>query len=282
MIENVKNDTDILTSSILCNAKATIGVTSSCPTEMDTVLLAALADTQQSYFFCMNEVTSSALLETDGGKRRFMATTGVFSCITVFAWSKSTCDNSPGPCFAAHVSLGALLRGLRACEHAKHDIDRALAPLLLKLRCCFEGSTRDVIITLVGGHRSMDNCQGLEAMFPNDRKKWSFAWHVRTACKLELDEMPNKVVWKTNLLLKFEGEMIKHEADEERVRQKNMNFMIVALDTITGHLVTHTKYTNMGSLLTEPVLSRQQDAYKPCASPTDPKLSIVSHKNEGS
>ena len=278
MIENASIDTDILMSSILCNAKATISVNPSCPTEMDITLLAALADAQQSYFFCMNDVTSSALLETDGGRRRFLATAGVFSCITVFAWSKSTCANSPGLSFGAHVSLGALLRGLRLCKHAKHDIDRALAPLLLELRCCFQGSTQDIMFTVVGGHRAMDNI-GLKALFPNDKEKWSFAWHIKNACETAFNEMPNKVVWKTNLLLRFEGEMIKNEADEVRVRKKNMNFMVVALDTITGHLLTHTRYTNMGSLLVEAVLSRQLEAYTKY---NDPKLRVVSHKNEGS
>mmetsp|Transcript_17648 Transcript_17648/g.21591 ORF Transcript_17648/g.21591 Transcript_17648/m.21591 type:complete len:523 (+) Transcript_17648:236-1804(+) len=212
VIENSNNDTDILSSSVLRNAQATNSVTSSCPTEMDHTLLSALADAQQTYFFCMNEVTSSALLETNGGgggRRRFMATVGVFSCITVFVWSKSTSTctdaNSPGPCFGAHVSLGALLRGLRACKHAKIDIDRALSPLLLKLRECFQGckQEQDVIVTLVGGHRAMDYCQGLEAMFPGDTEKWSFAWHVKTACKAALDEMSNQVLWKTHLLLRF-------------------------------------------------------------------------------
>jgi len=278
MIENAKLGTDILTSSVLFNAKATISVKPSCPTEMDSTLLAALADSQQSYFFCMNDVTSSALLETDGGRRRFLATVGVFSCITVFAWSKSTCVNSPGLCFGAHVSLGALLRGLRACKHVKYDIDRALAPLLLKLRHCFQGSRQDIIFTLVGGHRAMDNPKALEIFFPKDREKWSFAWHIKNACDIVLNEMPNKVVWKTNLLLRFEGEMIKDTADEVRVRKKNMNYMVVVLDTSTGHLLTHTKYTNMASLLTEAVLRRQMEAYVS----TDPKLRVVSHKNEGS
>lgn len=277
--ENADIDTDIITSSVLCNAKATSSVTSSYPTEMDDVLLAALADAQQSYFFCMDEVTSSALLETDGGRRRFMATTGVFSCITVFAWSKATCANSPGLCFGAHVSLGALLRGLRACTQAKHDIDRALAPLLLRLRRCFQGSTQDIILTLVGGHRVMDSI-GLEALLPNDRDKWSFAWHIKNACDIALEGIPNHVVWNTNLLLRFEGEMIETEADEDRVRKKNMNFMVVALDTVTGHLLTHTKYANIGSLLTDDVLSRQLEAYAPWHN--DPKLRVVSHKNEGS
>jgi len=58
-----------------------------------------------------------------------------------------------------------------------------------------------------------------------------------------------------------------------------MNFMVVALDTINGHLVTHTKYTDMESLLTEAVLSRQRESYNTGIF-NDPKLSIASHKNE--
>ena len=257
VIENDDSD-NILTSSILCNAKATKSVTSSCPTEMDQTLLSALADAQQSYFFCMNEVTSSTLLESDGGKRRFMVTVGVFSCITIFVWSKSSCANSPGPCFGAHVSLSALLRGLRACRQAKINIDCALYPQLSKLRECFQEYTGDVVVTLVGGHRAMDICEGLKTMFPKEMDKWSFAWHIKTGCKAALDGMHfNKVIWNTDLLLRFEGKKIKNMIDEERVRQKNMNFMIVALDTINGQLMTHTKYKNIESLLTGAVLSRQ-------------------------
>lgn len=270
-----KNDSDVLTSSVLCNALATQNVTSSCPTELDHILLSALADTQQSYFFCMNELTSSTILESNGGRRRFMATAGVFSCVTVFAWSKSTCANKPGLCFGAHVSNGALLRGLRACRESKVDIDRALSPLLLNIRECFQGCTQDFFVTLIGGHRAMDSCEGLKAMFPEDKEKWSFAWHVQNACEVALDgiSIDSKVSWNTNLLLRFEGEKIKSMIDEERVRQKHMNFMVVALDTITGQLVTHTKYTNMGSILTEAVLNRQREAYK---DPIDPKLRIAS------
>ena len=120
----------------------------------------------------------------------------------------------------------------------------------------------------------MDNCEGLKAMFPEDKEKWSFAWHIQNACESALDELPiDKVSWNTNLLLRFEGEKIKSMIDEELVRQKNMNFIVVALDTITGQLVTHTKYTNMESILTEAVLNRQREAYK---YPIDTKLRIAS------
>ena len=277
MIEHT-HDSDKLTASVLDNTKATAKVSPSSPTEMDKTLLAALADPQQSYFFCMNEVTSSTLLEKDGGRRRFIATAGVLTCVTVFAWSKSTCANNLGPCFGGHVSLGALLRGLRACNAANYDIDRALAPLVSQLRHCFRESTCDITVMLVGSHRAMDTF-GLITMFPDDKEKWSFAWHVKTACKAALDEVSHKVVWNSHLLMRFEGEMITDTATEEKVRRENMNFIVLALDTVTGHLVTHTKYDDMESLLTMDVYNRQRDVYRHADS-ISPKLSIVSHQNE--
>lgn len=124
----------------------------------------------------------------------------------------------------------------------------------------------------------MDSCDGLKAMFPNEREKWSFAWHIKNCLEEALSRLPvDKVLWDTNLLLRFEGKRIRNMSDEVQVRQKNMNFIIVALDSTTGLIVTHTKYTNMGSLLTESVLNRQQKAYK---NSIDPKLSSVSHQEE--
>ena len=58
-----------------------------------------------------------------------------------------------------------------------------------------------------------------------------------------------------------------------------MNFIGLALDTVTGHLVTHTKYDDMESLLTMDVYNRQRDVYRHADS-ISPKLSIVSHQNE--
>jgi hypothetical protein len=281
--QTASGDADLLTAAVFHNAEATKSVSPSSPTELSTPLLGALADPLQSYFFGMNEVTSSSLLEADGGRRRFLATAGVLTCITVFVWSPPTGTASLGRCFGAHVSLPALLRGLRACQITKQDIDRALAPLVSQLCCCFEESVQNVTVTLVGGHRAMDTIDALVGMFPRDSEKWSFAWHVKAACEVALDHVLDAVTWNTHLLMRFEGEQIKDYATEERVRRKNMNFMVAALDTATGCLITHTRYTDIDTLLTADVLFRQRKLYGLALGDTfsDPKLSQVSHKDEG-
>jgi hypothetical protein len=102
-----------LTEAVQANAEASQQVSPSAPTEFNRTLLMALADPEQCYFFAMNDVTSSSLLDSDGGRRRFIATCGVLTCITVFAWSPPTPNEPLGRCVAGHVSLNALLRGLR-------------------------------------------------------------------------------------------------------------------------------------------------------------------------
>ena len=74
------DDDDVLTKRVYCNAAACQRVSPSSPTELCTPLLTVLSDPSQSYFFCMNEVTSLPLLEHDGG-RRFVGTAGVNTCI---------------------------------------------------------------------------------------------------------------------------------------------------------------------------------------------------------
>lgn len=283
-IRQPESNLDSLTTSVLLNAKATDIVSPSSPTKLCDPIIAALNDPLESYFFCMNEVTSSSLLERDGGRRRFLATTGVFTCITVFAWSPTKVAGGLGRCVGGHVSIGALLRGLRACQITKQDIECALNPLMLQLRHCFEGVNQNITVTLIGSHRAMDTCKALKGWFPDDREKWSFTWHVKSACEAALDSVLNKVIWNTKLLMRFEGELITDCYTEERVRMKHMNFLVAALDTITGFLVTHTQYTQIETLLTTSVILRQREVYKcdPALGVTflDNKLQVVSHLDE--
>lgn len=277
---------DPLTLAVLQNSAATDALSPESPTELGPVLISALADPLQTYFFCMNEAASSSLLDRDGGRRRVLATTGVLTCITVFAWSPPSASGRPGPCLGCHISLGALLRGLRACKLTRQDPDRALDPLLSELRRSFaKGPQRQVTLALVGGHRAMDVSEGLVEQFPDDREKWSFAWHVKAACRAALSRIADSVVWDTSLLMRFDGEFIRDRATEERVNAKHMNFIVAALDTATGHIFTQTKYADIDALLPGNVLRRQRRTYFPdlgAAFPNfkDPKIRLVSHSEE--
>ena len=130
----------------------------------------------------------------------------------------------------------------------------------------------------------MDTCAALVGMFPDDKNKWSFAWHVRATCEAGLDAVSDSVMWDSNLLMRFQGEFITDKTIEERVRRKNMIFLVAALDTITGRLVTHTKYMNIDTLLTAGILRRQRRAYNSIPKVgvffNDPKLRAVSHQDE--
>lgn len=85
-------------------------------------------------------------------RARFLATPGVLTCITVFAWAPS------GVAVAAHVDLNAVLRGVRRCVRTGQDLDRTLHPLTSELRQCFGGvDAATVRIALVGGHRVSDH-----------------------------------------------------------------------------------------------------------------------------
>ena len=253
-------DSDPLTNEILHNARATSIVSPSYPTELNSSLIAALADPQKSYFFAMNDVTSSILLERDGGRRQFLATTGVLSCINVFAWSPATDPNGLGYCVGYHVFIGALFRGLRACRHTNQDIGRTLAPLVSQLRN-FGTSAKNVVVTLMGGHLAMDKDDVLVEIFPGDNKKWSFAWHVKNTCDAALDSVSDNITWNTKLLLRFQGERMKDCDIKEQVRRKNMIFLVAALDTISGNIITHTRHTNIDRILTSDVLIRQRRVY---------------------
>lgn len=105
----------------------------------------ALKDPRLCYFFRIGNVTSTLLLEEGGGSRRFLATVGVFSCITVFAWTLY------GTAVAAHVYLDCVLGGVRRCIATGQDLNQALLPLTRELQECFRGlDPTSVHITLVG------------------------------------------------------------------------------------------------------------------------------------
>jgi hypothetical protein len=61
-------------------------------------------------------------------------------------------------------------------------------------------------------------------------------------------------------LLVFEGGEIRNSNDEERARQKNMNFVVVALGTLTGRLMTHAWHADFGTFLPPSVLARRRKA----------------------
>jgi len=200
----------------------------------------------------MGDVCSTRLLAHDGaGLPRFLATPGVLTCITVFAWALS------GVAVAAHVDLNAVLRGVRRCVRTGQDLDRTLHPLTSELRQCFGGvDAATVRIALVGGHRVSDHQPCLKltlskmpavSRYHRQRKtegngadeREFLSWYVRAAC---VGAGLAAAVFDTILLNVFEGEICVSVEVEMRLRYLNQRFECAALDLHSGHIVTHTRY----------------------------------------
>jgi hypothetical protein len=102
---------------------------------------------------------------------RFIATKGVFSCITVFA-----CD-STGRFFAAHIQVPRLHNNF----WKKRDLP-LLPEITNALKWVFKKSDpRDVKVRLVGGQLAQDVDMALRSFFPGQKEKHSIAWHVKDA-----------------------------------------------------------------------------------------------------
>lgn len=238
---------DELLTAIKQNAASSRTIAPDSPSVLAAPLRAAIADPQLCYFFRIGDVCSTRVLARDGGTRRFLATTGVLSCITVFAWAPS------GVSVAAHVHLAAVLRGSRLCKITKTDLDRTLLPLTNELRECFQDTDpKSVRITFVGGHRTADLSQALLEIgrWPVVQSlhygaaqtvgnRGLFSWYVQAACR---GAGLATAVFDTTLLNAFDGEPCVNLETEIRLRRTNQRFEYTALDTHTGHVVTHTQF----------------------------------------
>jgi hypothetical protein len=188
---------------------------------------------------------------------RFIATKGVFTCISLFA-----CAPGTGRALAAHIAIPQLHY---ACRHPMaRKAGELLAELTWALKQTFkqEPDRKAVKVHLVGGQAMQDIDRGLAASFPHDERKHSFAWHVIGCVQragLAVDEESQR------LLNVFPG--IPFRADFEQVmsarwlpvllailmarvvqvqRRQGHSFSLVALDRQTGAVVTHTLFEQEG------------------------------------
>ena len=156
-----------------------------------------------------------------GSKHRFLATVKVYTCIAVLA-------SSPGGwAFGAHVNPISLSSSYAAISGA--------------LQSAFRGVDRkQVTIRLVGGHTKMDmaykdflqkHCPGEEALFSAVVRK----------CVAEA--LPGAAI-DTSLLNRFEGAGAADGGEADmKCHVEGQLFQVVALDSHTGSVVTHTKFT---------------------------------------
>lgn len=282
-------DIDELSQAVQENAACSGTITSESPSILPEPVRTALKDPRLCYFFRIGDVCSTRLLARDGGTRRFLATPGVLTCIAVFAWAPG------GIAVAAHIHLGAVLRGVRRCLLTGQDLDRVLLPLTSELRQCFRGiEPTTVRVTFVGGHRVADVEPALKNVYlpqlpvfesscHSERKadasdpRERFSWYPRAAVAAA---GLASAVFDTTLLNTFEGERCVNMEVEMRLRHANTRFEYAALDTLTGHVVTHTRYIEHPEehLLRPNEDHRQNQRYAELTASGD-NLCVVSHKD---
>jgi hypothetical protein len=166
----------------------------------------------------------------------FLATKGVFSCISVFAWAPS------GRAFGTHISISQLHYAFR---QAKSRDTHLLPEITAALKWTFkkEQDPRSIAVYLVGGQAEQDIDKGLAASFPGESRKHSFAWHVIGA----IQKAGLKVNQESTLLLNVFPGVEFHPSFEQEQRRKGHSFSLVALDRKTGALVTHTLFEQDGN-----------------------------------
>lgn len=165
--------------------------------------------------------------EFSSSKSRFVGTINVGQCIAVFAWS---------PCrgFVAHIPIGAVLFGSRSQLREKRHV---LQEVVDGLRETFPIGMVDV--HLVGGHEATDDDRGLKVYFRKERRKHKFSYHV-IDCVVEA--LGGRATLHKHLLNHFQGEVLDGtEQQQLRLFENGQRFIVCALDTMHGVVVTHTK-----------------------------------------
>lgn len=176
----------------------------------------ATALQNDSFFIQMYEITA-ALKETSP---RFLATMGVFTCVSVWAWSPMT-----KRAFAAHVPSSA-------CHFAAGKDPRAklLPEITHYMKWTFRKERiEDVRVTLVGGQKAQNTDATLR------RTGHGFDWHVTQAIRdAGIQHIDDR------LFHIFPG-IAFHRWFEQEQAAKHQSFHLVALDRATGAVVVHTK-----------------------------------------
>ena len=100
-----------------------------------------------------------------------------------------------------------------------------------------------------------------------------FSWHVKAAC--DAAGLTN-VQYNTTLLNVFDGEICVDMDAERRNRRANMIFVCAALDTLTGNVITQTRFDDDSMLLSPQEYKRQNKRYAELSLGGD-HLCVVSH-----
>lgn len=175
----------------------------------------------------------------------FLATKGVFSCISVFAWAPS------GRAFGTHIAISQLhfaFRRATTTTTKSRDKFHLLPEITAALKWTFkkEQNPKSVRVYLVGGQAAQDIDRGLVASFPGESRKHSFAWHVIGAIQKAGLTVNQEMEESTRLLNVFPGIKFNLFFEQEQ-RRKGHSFSLVALDRKTGALVTHTLFEQEGN-----------------------------------
>ena len=161
----------------------------------------------------------------------FLATKGVFTCISVFAWSPSK------KAFAAHIPLNQLHFNI---GHGK--VENTLPEITKALLWTFKHEDPATVkVHIVGGQKQQDTNRDLVSFFKNPLLH-RFSWHVISAVRAAGLKVNGE---STRLLNVFEG-IPFHFMFEQEQRAQGQSFSLVALDRNTGALITHTLVESVG------------------------------------
>jgi hypothetical protein len=189
-------------------------------------LAANLASDETQYILSYEH----ACYDSDKGPT-FLATKGVFTCISVFAWSPSK------KAFAAHIPLNQVHYNIR---HGK--VENTLPEITKALTRTFKHEDPTTVkVHIVGGQKEQDANHDLALLFKSPLMH-RFSWHVIMAIRAAgLTVNGNS----THLLNVFEG-IPYNILFEQQQRAKGHSFSLVALDRNTGALITHTLVESVG------------------------------------
>ena len=229
-----------------------VSITAQTVIEPDSPLGAALQDLGTTNYFFEMDLRSLRPGEK-ASKTRFLATLRVNGCITVFVSSPD------GRALAVHMTGAYVMISVRQGRGAVVSkegtgLDRletfdgsrwgvSLNQYSQKMQDLFRGvDPSQVTISLVGGWRKHDRvmAEELQFHFPGEEALWCFSGVVRTWAA---EALPGAVV-DVELLNRFEGLEVgpSDPKDAKRCLLQGQYFGVVALDTHTGKIVTHTKY----------------------------------------
>ncbi len=192
-----------------------------------SALAASLSSNETQYILSYEH----ACYDSDKGPT-FLATKGVFTCISVFAWSPSK------KAFAAHIPLNQVHHNIRH-GHIINTLPEITEALAWTFK--HEEDPAAVKVHIVGGQKEQDANQDLALRFESPLLH-RFSWHVILAVRAAGLTVDGD---STRLLNVFEG--IPYSiVFEQQQRAKGHSFSLVALDRNTGALITHTLVESVG------------------------------------